>query len=112
MGIEIELHRGRPAVPNRKASRSTLLRGSYDHGEALARLLSALPPDGGTTLPAVDPYGDTVLDQREADAALRDEPALRRLCATDRDTAAVDDLVAMLRTCATTPDGHLWFMGD
>ncbi len=109
MGIEIELHRARPAVPNRKASRSTLIRGSYDHGDALARVLS-LTPNG--TLHDVDPYGDTVLDEREADAALRAEPALRGLCTTDRETAAVDDLVDLLRSCATTPGSHLWFMGD
>ncbi|MFD6425136.1 hypothetical protein [Streptomyces sp. NPDC060198] len=39
MGIELELHAERP---RKGSSRATLLRGSYEHGEALARALSTL----------------------------------------------------------------------
>ncbi|WP_329281283.1 hypothetical protein [Streptomyces sp. NBC_01451] len=52
-GIGLELHAGRPARKGR--SRETLPRGSYEHGEALARALGALDPHGSGRLGRVDP---------------------------------------------------------
>ncbi|WP_328665211.1 hypothetical protein [Streptomyces sp. NBC_00328] len=67
MGIELELHSGRP---RRKGSfRDTLLPGSYEHGEALARMLSTLDRNSSGKLGWVDPYGDTLFNEQEAQVA-------------------------------------------
>ncbi|MFD4250173.1 hypothetical protein ACFWQL_10575 [Amycolatopsis thermoflava] len=104
MGVELELHAGRPVRDG-----SSLVRGSYEHGEALARVL-----DGVRTgrLALVDPYGDTMFNEQEAEAALPQVAALLRDCADDSARAALTDLAGMLEACAATPGGYLWFMGD
>ncbi|TWV36165.1 hypothetical protein FRZ03_25865 [Streptomyces misionensis] len=112
MGIDLELHSARPARGWRK-SRATLLRSSYGHGDALADVLGSLRLLGVPgRLTAVDPYGDTVLNEQESAAALPEVEALRQHCADEWQRAAVDDLAVMLERCARTPGSHLWFQGD
>jgi hypothetical protein len=111
MGIELELHARRPARRGR-ASRATLLRGSYDHGEGLAAALAGPGAAGLHRLAGVDPYGDTLFDEHQAAAALAEARTLLARCATPAQTAAVRDLLTMLEACARVPGGHLWFMGD
>ncbi|MDQ0938052.1 hypothetical protein [Streptomyces turgidiscabies] len=110
MGIELELHSGRPA--RKGQSRRTLLRGSYEHGEALARALSTLDRHGPGKLGWVDPYGDTLFNEQEAQAARQEAVALARRCADEQQKAALLDLVELLEACAATPGSYLWFMGD
>ncbi|MFB9906715.1 hypothetical protein [Allokutzneria oryzae] len=112
MGIEIELHSSRPARGNWKKSRTTLVRGSYEHGYALADVLSRLEENGSGKLGWVDPFGDTLFNEQEAEAALLEIPGLLRSCSDAEATAAVRDLEGLLRTCARTPGSYLWFMGD
>jgi hypothetical protein len=111
MGIELELHSERPA---RKwsSSRATLLRGSYQHGEALARALSRLDRHGSGKLGWVDPYGDTLFNEQEAQVAGEEAAALVEGCADERQRAALLDLAELLGICAATPGSYLWFMGD
>ncbi|MFG3284423.1 hypothetical protein [Streptomyces sp. NPDC048111] len=111
MGIELELHSARPTRMGRRWTRGTLLRGSYEHGEALAKALSTAAHDSGR-LGRVDPYDDTLFDGQEARAALREVTALVRRCTDDRQRAALLDLTALLEACAATPGSHVWFMGD
>jgi len=111
MGIELELHSERPAFHWRK-SRATLVRGSYNNSEALACVLASLGRNGPGKLGWVDPYGNTVFNQQEAEAALREVPGLLQQCTSESQEAAVRDLAALLQSCATTPGSHLWFMGD
>jgi hypothetical protein len=73
MGIELELHSERPAFHWGK-SRATLVRGSYDNGEALACALARLDRNALGKLCWVDPYGNTVFNEQEAGAALREVP--------------------------------------
>jgi hypothetical protein len=110
MGIDLELHSRRPA--RGKASRATLLRGSYGHGSALARALGPFDPSGPGKPAWVDPCGDTFLNEQEAEAALREVAALAEKCAAGPQRDALDDLAALLAECAATPGSHLWFMGD
>ncbi|MFC7819557.1 MULTISPECIES: hypothetical protein [unclassified Streptomyces] len=110
MGIELELHSSRPS---RKGSfRDTLLRGSYEHGEALARVLSSLDRHGSGKLGWVDPYGDTLFNEQEAQLARQEVAALAQRCTDDRQKAALLDLDRLLEACAATPGSYLWFMGD
>lgn len=111
MGVEVELHSERP-VRQRKRSRATLILGSYQHGEALARVLDTVHSAGGGRLAQVEPYGDTLWNEQEAGAAIEEASDLLRRCAEDAHRAAVDDLVVMLRLCAGTAGSYLWFMGD
>ncbi|GKQ40208.1 hypothetical protein [Streptomyces sp. A012304] len=129
MGIELELHSRRPA--RKGSSADTLLRASYQHGEALARVLGALDghrsggrgthrsgaldaldrhSSGG--LRRVDPYGDTFFGEHEARAARDEAVALARRCADERRRAALLDLAELLEACATTPGSYLWCRGD
>lgn len=110
MGIELELHSGRPT--RKRSSRDTLLRGSYEHGEALARVLNALDRHGSGKLGWVDPYGDTLFNEQEAQVARQEVAALRQRCTDDEQKAALLDLAELLETCAATPGSYLWFMGD
>ncbi|MEU0468734.1 hypothetical protein ABZ215_32430 [Amycolatopsis sp. NPDC006131] len=104
MGVELELHAGRPARDG-----SSLLRGSYEHGEALARVLDGV--DTGR-LSWVDPYGDTMFNEQVAEAAMPQVSALLRDCTDPAARAALTDLAGMLEACAATPGSYLWFMGD
>jgi hypothetical protein len=112
MGIELELHATRPAQCHWKLSRATLLRGSYEHGEELAQVLAKLDPKGSGKLRYVDPYGDTIFNEQEAEAALHDIDNLLQQSSDGQQTAAVNDLAALLRSCAATPGSRLWFIGD
>ncbi|MER5842301.1 MULTISPECIES: hypothetical protein [Streptomyces] len=110
MGIELELHSGRPV---RKGSpRDTLLRGSYAHGEALARALSTLARQNSGKLGRVDPYNDTLFNEQEAQVTRQEVAALVRACTDDQQKAALLDLAELLEACAATPGSYLWFMGD
>lgn len=109
MGIELELHSGRP---RKGPSRTTLLRGSYAHGDALARALSALDRHGPGKLGWVDPYGDTMFNEQEAEVARQEVAVLVRNCSDEGQQAALLDLGVLLEACAATPGSYLWFMGD
>ncbi|MFG3184248.1 hypothetical protein ACWD6Q_15710 [Streptomyces nigra] len=112
MGIEVELHSMRPAR-DWHASRATLLRGSYDLGDALADALGSLHLLGAPgRLAAIDPYRDTVMNEQEAAVALGEIPDLRKRCGDERRRAALDELALLLEACAATPGSHLWFQGD
>ncbi|MGW5234510.1 hypothetical protein ACWEQU_20000 [Streptomyces nodosus] len=112
MGIDLELHSSRPARDWRK-SRATLLRSSYAHGDALADALGSLQLLGVSgRLGAIDPYGDTLMNEQESAAALRELHHLRQRCGGEPQIAAVDDLAAMLEQCVATPGSYLWFAGD
>ncbi|MFE0406863.1 hypothetical protein ACFW6M_09305 [Streptomyces nigra] len=112
MGIEVELHSMRPAR-DWHASRATLLRGSYDLGNALADALGSLHLLGAPgRLAAIDPYRDTVMNEQEAAVALGEIPDLRKRCGDERRRAALDELALLLEACAATPGSHLWFQGD
>ncbi|WP_431682951.1 hypothetical protein [Kitasatospora sp. KL5] len=112
MGIELELHTARPPRAGRDKDRSTLLQGSYRHGGALASALARLDPDRSGPLGRVDPYNDTLVDEQQAQAALRDIDGLLEQCSGEAERAAVHDLAALLRACAATPGSHLLFIGD
>ncbi|WP_381195148.1 hypothetical protein [Streptomyces maoxianensis] len=113
MGIDLELHSSRPACNNWRKSRATLLRSSYGHGDALADALGSLQLLGVSgRLTAVDPYGDALMNEQEAAAALREIHALRQRCGDERQLAALDDLARMLQQCAATRGSYLWFAGD
>ena len=113
MGIDLQLHDGRPHWPGRRSKRrATLVRASHEHGEALARLIAGLPPGTADRLRAVDPYNDTVFNEQQAEAALREIPALLDRCTDSAQTEAVEDLAGFLTACAGTPGSHLVFVGD
>ncbi|MFI5526980.1 hypothetical protein ACIA8O_00330 [Kitasatospora sp. NPDC051853] len=111
MGIEIELHSSRPSK-KWDPSRETLIKGSYQHGAALAGALGLLNAKEPGKLPWVDPYGDTMFNEQEAEAALTEIPGLLRRVAGPGQEAAVHDLAELLALCAATPGSYLWFMGD
>ncbi|MFC4471596.1 hypothetical protein ACFPH6_45110 [Streptomyces xiangluensis] len=113
MGIDLELHSARPARNNWRKSRATLLRSSYGHGDGLADALGSLQLLGVSgRLTAIDPYGDTLMNEQEAAAALREVHDLRQRCGDERQLAALDDLATMLQECAATAGSYLWFAGD
>lgn len=89
-----------------------MLRGSYEHGEALARALSALDRHGSGKLGWVDPYGDTLFNEQEAQVARQEVTTLTQGCTEDQQKAALVDLAELLEACAATPGSYLWFMGD
>lgn len=112
MGIDLELHSARPAR-DWHTSRATLLSSSRGHGDALADALGSLRLLGVPgRLTAVDPYGDTVMNEQEAAVALQEVGRLRQRCRDEGQIAALDDLAVMLERCAGTPGSHLWFAGD
>ncbi|MFJ8546039.1 hypothetical protein ACIRFH_29330 [Streptomyces sp. NPDC093586] len=110
MGIEWELHSARPT--RKGPSRNTLLRGSYEHGEALSRVLGTLDRHGSGTLGRVEPYGDTLFNEQEARAARREVAALLQECTDHHQEAALLDLAELLEACAAAPGSYVWFMGD
>ncbi|MFJ1792801.1 hypothetical protein [Kitasatospora griseola] len=87
-----------------------MLRSSYGYGEGLA--LSGLDLHHSGVLGRVDPYGDTVINEQEAEPAGRQILALIERCPTEYRRSALLDLAAMLEACATTPGSYLWFLGD
>ncbi|MFF9817691.1 hypothetical protein [Streptomyces sp. NPDC014006] len=110
MGIELELHAARPT--RKGSSRETFLRGSYKHGEALARALSTLDLHDAGPLGRVDPYGDTLFNEQEAQVAGHHVSALVRRCTDEGQKAALLDLAELLEACAATPGSYVWFVGD
>jgi hypothetical protein len=113
MGIDLELHSSRPTRKSWGKSRATLLRSSYGHGDALADTLGSLRLLGASwRLAAIDPYGDTLMNEQESAVALREIQELRQRCSDKRQLAALDDLSTMLELCAATPGSYLWFAGD
>ncbi|MGW8879230.1 hypothetical protein, partial [Streptomyces mirabilis] len=89
MGIDLELHSARP-TRNWRKSRATLLRSSYGHGDALADALGSLQLLGVPgRLTAVDPYGDTLMNEQEAAAALTEISSLRQQCSDQHQVAAL-----------------------
>ncbi|MDQ0990542.1 hypothetical protein [Streptomyces sp. V3I7] len=110
MGIELELHSRRPA--RGKASRDSLIRGSYQHGDALARVLSGLHRRAPGKLAWVDPYGNTLFNEQEAQATLDEVAPLEQQCTDTRQKAALRDLTELLEACAATKGSYLWFVGD
>ncbi|MCL3993805.1 hypothetical protein [Streptomyces lavenduligriseus] len=101
MGIELELRQ-----------RNTVVRRSYEHGETLALALDRLVPPGQGRLSQIDPYRDTRFTGSDAQAALPEVAALVDKCTSPFQEAALLDLAEMLRACAETPGGCLWFIGD
>ncbi|WP_327317973.1 hypothetical protein [Streptomyces sp. NBC_01235] len=113
MGIDLQLHDGRPHWPGRRSKRGpTLVRQSHEHGEAPARLIAELPVNTSGKLWTVDPYDDTVFNEQEAEAALGEIPDLLDRCSDEARAAAVRDLAAFLADCATTPGSCPVFVGD
>lgn len=113
MGIDLQLHDDRPHWPTRRSKgRATLVRESWEHGEALARVLATLPANTSGKLWMVDPYNTTTFNEQVAEVALREIPDLLNRCTGDTETEAVRDLAEFLEACATTPRSHLVFLGD
>ncbi|MFJ4206466.1 hypothetical protein ACIP2Y_43580 [Streptomyces sviceus] len=113
MGIDLQLHDSRPYWPSRRSKRKpSLIRQSGEYGEALAQLIAKLPTNTSGKLWTVDPYNDTVLNEQEAEAALREIPDLLDRCTDDVQANAVRDLATYLQDCATTPGSYLVFVGD
>ncbi|NEA63375.1 hypothetical protein [Streptomyces sp. SID12488] len=110
MGIELELHAERPT--RRARSRETLLRHSYEHGEALAKALRTLDRHNSGKLGWVDPYGDTLFNEQEAQVARQEVDALQQRCTGKEEKAALLDLAELLEACVATPGSYLWFIGD
>ncbi|MFC0600215.1 hypothetical protein [Streptomyces palmae] len=110
MGIELELHSERPA--RKRSPQDTLLRGSYAHGDALAEVLSTLDRHHSGKLGWVDPYGDTLFNEQEAQVVRSEVAALLQGCTDKRQKAALLDLGELLEECAATPGSYVWFMGD
>ncbi|KOG30451.1 hypothetical protein [Streptomyces resistomycificus] len=113
MGLDLQLYDDRPYRSKRGAKRGpTLIRESHEHGEALSRLIEELPAHTSLWLGTVYPYSDTVFNEQVAESALREIPGLLDRCTDEAQTAAVHDLAALLRECATTPGSRLVFVGD
>ncbi|MER7191300.1 hypothetical protein [Streptomyces flaveolus] len=113
MGIDLQLHDSRPHWPGRRSKRRpTLIRQSCEHGKVLAQMIATLPANTSGKLWTVDPYNDTVLNEQEAAAALREIPHLLDRCTDDSQTKAVGELAIYLQDCAATPGSHLVFVGD
>ncbi|MFE7568958.1 hypothetical protein ACFU76_18670 [Streptomyces sp. NPDC057539] len=89
-----------------------MLRGSYEHCGALARTLGTLDRHGPGKLAWVDPYGDTLFNEQEAEFARQEIDALTLRCTDEHQMAALHDLATLLEECAATPGSYLWFIGD
>ncbi|MCG3044015.1 hypothetical protein L7D48_26135 [Streptomyces sp. S1A] len=111
MGVELELHAKRPILDWGR-SRTTLIHGSYEHGDALTDVLVGMDGDDQSNIGRVDPYGDTLFNEQQAEAALREVPGLLQQCSDQSQTAAVLDLMGLLQSCSQTPGSYLWFVGD
>ncbi|MFE3270832.1 hypothetical protein [Streptomyces sp. NPDC059215] len=75
-------------------------------------MLSTLDRHGSGKLGWVDPYGDTLFNEQEAQAARQEVATLTRECADDQQKAALLDLAELLEACTATPGSYLRFMGD
>ncbi len=89
-----------------------MIHGSYEHGDALANVLLGMDETHQGGLGRVDPYGDTLFNDQQAQAALQEVPGLLQQCSGPSQTAAVLDLERLLQSCSQTPGSHLWFVGD
>ncbi|MEU6670276.1 hypothetical protein [Streptomyces sp. NPDC046727] len=108
MGIELEL-RVKRAARGKGRQRDVVILGSHEHGDALAQALDGVVRG---RLARVDPYRDTRFTEQDAEAALPEVAALVRECTDPAQRAALLDLAELLRACAATPGGCLWFVGD
>ncbi|MET4660017.1 hypothetical protein ABID80_003737 [Streptomyces sp. PvP037] len=91
----------------------TLLQTSYGHGDALADAFGSLQLLGVPgRLAAIDPYGDTLMNEQEAAGAAQEIGGRKQRCGDEREHAALDDLARVLSECAATPGSYLWFGGD
>ncbi|MEU3460271.1 hypothetical protein ABZ721_09960 [Streptomyces sp. NPDC006733] len=111
MGIELELHSERPGA-RKRAPGATLLRESHQHGEALARALGTLELDPSGKLSWIDPYGDTLFNEQEAQVVCAEAAALAERCTDEQRKAALLDLAALLDECAATPGSYVRCVGD
>ncbi|MFJ8871328.1 hypothetical protein ACIRD6_36960 [Streptomyces sp. NPDC102473] len=113
MGIDLQLHDGRPYWPSRRSKRrATLIRQSHELGEALAQLVAKLPRNTSGKLWTVDPYNDTIFNEQEAEAALREIPDLLQCYTEDPEAEAIRILAAYLEACVATPGSYVVFLGD
>ncbi|MEB3962616.1 hypothetical protein OKJ48_20515 [Streptomyces kunmingensis] len=78
----------------------------------MARALSRLDRHGSGKLGWVDPYGDTLFNEQEAQLASEETAALVKGGDDEQQRAALLDLAELLEACAKTPGSYLWFMGD
>ncbi|WP_234433547.1 hypothetical protein [Streptomyces rimosus] len=78
----------------------------------MAWALSPFVRTGPGELAWVDPYGDTLFNEQEAQAALPEATELIERCTDASQKAALQDLAPLLERCAATPGSYLWFMGD
>lgn len=111
MGIELQLHAERPGARKRAAG-ATLLRESHQHGEALARALTTLELDPAGKLSWIDPYGDTLFNEQEAQVVRVEAAALAQRCTDEPQKAALLDLAELLEACAATPGSYVCCVGD
>ena len=89
-----------------------MIHGSYEHGDALADVLLGMDEIHQGSLGRVDPYGDTLFNDQQAEAALREVPGLLQQCSGPSQTAALLDLERLLQSSSQTPGSYLWFVGD
>ncbi|MFH8573054.1 hypothetical protein [Streptomyces sp. NPDC017993] len=78
----------------------------------MAGALNTLDRTGSGKLGWVDPYGDTLFNEQEAQVARQEVAALTQRCTDEQQKAALLDLAELLEACAATPGSYLWFMGD
>ncbi|MET8534630.1 hypothetical protein ABZV67_22560 [Streptomyces sp. NPDC005065] len=78
----------------------------------MARVLSRLDRHGSGKLGWVDPYGDTLFNEQEAQVARQEVAVLAKGCDDEQQRAALLDLAELLEACAATAGSYLWFMGD
>ncbi|MBL1081076.1 hypothetical protein JK359_03655 [Streptomyces actinomycinicus] len=108
MGIELEL-RVKRARRGKAARGDTVVRGTHEHQDALARALDGVRRG---RLGQVDPYRDTRFTEQDAQVALAEVAALVRECTEPSHRAALLDLAELLEDCVATPGSCLWFIGD
>ncbi|MFC0539920.1 hypothetical protein [Kutzneria chonburiensis] len=108
MGIDLILYTERPPGHRRRPAR--VIRRWGDPADNLPTALSRL--GGDRRLAAIDPYGDTLYNEQQAEAALKEVRQLEDLCTTDGEREAVGALRGMLAECAGTPGSYLMFVGD
>ncbi|MEV6171541.1 hypothetical protein AB0L99_25350 [Streptomyces sp. NPDC051954] len=78
----------------------------------MERVLSTLDRHNSGKLGWVDPYGDTLFNEQEAQVARQEVAALSQRRTDEQQKAALLDLAELLEECAATPGSYLWFMGD
>lgn len=60
----------------------------------------------------MDPQGDALFNEQEAQVAGKEAGAPAKGCDDERQRAALPDLAELLAACAATSGSSLWFMGD